>query len=440
MIEQFHELPPWDAPSEQAARSNAARLVHMALERRETLKLASPELRVRQVGICGAGVMGSGIATMCVRHQIPVHLYDIDPAAVQTAVQQLQSVGEPTRGASPSANEPPLIVACADQAQLAGCELLIESVIEDRELKSGILTQLAARIDGHPVLTTNTSTIPIAQLSAGLPDPERFCGLHFCNPVADRRLVEVIRGPATDAATIAQAVDLVVRIGKLPIVVQDCPGFVVNRLLLPYVNEALEMVCQGANVLAIDEVARNFGMALGPIQMLDMVGTDVAYRAGKMMWQAHPSRVSLTPILPALVKRKRLGQKTGRGFYRYDSPDDSGTFDDELDRILDPYLRNPREFSLQEMTSRLFLPMLIEAARVVEEQVVMDVRDVDVAVIHGLAFPESRGGLLYWADTIGISRILEWLKPLAALGERMQPPELLQSLAATKRGFYDLHA
>ncbi len=377
--------------------------------------------------------MGTGIAAAALSHQVSVRLFDVDAAATRRAATQLRGLLDDAPAATP-----PTLGVCAGQDELATCPLVLESVVEDPALKQDILAALAANMAPDAVLASNTSTIPIAQLATRLPCPDRFCGLHFCNPVAERRLVEVIRGPATSPSTIATAARFVAGIGKLPVVVEDCPGFLVNRLLLPYINEALEMVCQGGDIQLIDQSARDFGMALGPLEMLDMMGTDVAYRAGKMMWQAAPSRVSLTPVLPALVKRKRLGQKTGVGFYQYATADGAPQRDEALAQILDPYLRHTRTFTAQEICARLFLPMLLEAVRVIEDGIVTNPRDVDLAAIHGLAFPAARGGPLYWADTIGWEPVLELIQPLEPLGQRMAPPALLVSLARSNSTIYDL--
>ncbi len=383
--------------------------------------------------------MGAGIAAASIQHQLPVHIYDAAPAAVERALDFLRHETQlaPAAGSPSATTAGPLLVGCHRQEDLVGCDLVIESVVENREVKQKILAQLSSTLEPHAILASNTSTIPIGQLAAVLPDPGRFCGLHFCNPVSERRLVEIVRGCSTDECTVAAAVAYVARIGKLPIVVQDSPGFLVNRLLLPYLNEALEMVCQGADLRMLDQVARDFGMAMGPVELFDMIGTDTAMWAGRTLWEAFPDRIALTPVLPALVKRNRLGQKTGLGFYRYEAPDAAPVIDPDLEPILAPYVRRPREFTRREITLRLFLPMLIEATRALEEEVVQDVRDVDIGLLYGLAFPASRGGILFWADRLGAATILELLKPFESLGKRMQPTRLMNHMAQTGTQFYD---
>ena len=436
------QLPAWDSASQERGRQNAARLADLASQRPAQRAASLPRSTIGRVGICGAGIMGTGIAVANVKHGIPVRIYDAAATAVERAVTavlaeidlpQIAQSGPDAPLSTPAA----LLSGCRCLDDLASADLVIESVVENRELKQRILAQLAANLAPSAILATNTSTIRVSQLASSLPDPTRFCGLHFCNPVADRRLVEIVCGQHTSPATISAAVQYVVRIGKLPIVVQDSPGFLINRLLLPYLNEALEMVCQGAQLPHIDQAARLFGMANGPIELFDLIGIDTAMWAGRTLWEAFPERTALTPVLPALVKRGRLGQKTGRGFYRYATPESPAEIDDELSPILAPYLRRTQRFTTEEITLRLFLPILVEATRAIEDGVVGDLRDVDIGTLFGLAFPPERGGLLFWADSLGADTIVELLRQLEPLGKRMYPTQLLQTLAHSGARFYD---
>jgi 3-hydroxyacyl-CoA dehydrogenase/enoyl-CoA hydratase/3-hydroxybutyryl-CoA epimerase/3-hydroxyacyl-CoA dehydrogenase/enoyl-CoA hydratase/3-hydroxybutyryl-CoA epimerase/enoyl-CoA isomerase len=177
-------------------------------------------------------------------------------------------------------------------------------------------------------------------------------------------------------------------------------------------------------------------MPLGPIALYDLVGLDTALFAGRVMWEAHPSRVMLSPILPAMVKAGRLGQKSGKGFFSYLNKKKKAQPDPEAEEIALSYVKNGTKFTAEQLTHRLFLPMLLEATRVVQEKIVRDVRDVDLGLIFGLGFPPFKGGLLFWADTLGAAKIVEMLKPLEGLGERFQPPPLLLEMAKTGKKFY----
>jgi 3-hydroxyacyl-CoA dehydrogenase len=251
-------------------------------------------------------------------------------------------------------------------------------------------------------------------------------------------LVEVIRGKRTSDETIATAVAYAKSIGKSPIVVNDGPGFLVNRLLLPYMNEALELILEGAEIKQIERVAKNFGMPMGPITLYDVVGLDTCVMAGRVMVEAFPDRTVVNDILMVLLKAGRLGQKTGAGFFAYAKGSERGQPDPKLDELIRPLMREKRKFSDAEIEARMFLPMVLEATRLLADKVVRDVRDVDLGLIYGIGFPPFKGGLLFWADTLGAAKIVEMLKPLEPLGERARPTPLLLDMARTGKKFYEL--
>jgi 3-hydroxyacyl-CoA dehydrogenase / enoyl-CoA hydratase / 3-hydroxybutyryl-CoA epimerase / enoyl-CoA isomerase len=279
-------------------------------------------------------------------------------------------------------------------------------------------------------------------LAEGLKHPERFCGLHFFNPVRRMPLVEVIRGRMTSDATVATAVAYAKSLGKSPIVVGDGPGFLVNRVLLPYMNEALLLLEEGASVKAVDRAATSFGMPMGPITLYDTVGLDIALHAGEVMQLAFPERVTPSKILPALVEAGRLGQKNGRGFFDYGTGKkrDRGQDSPEVAKLLMTLCAEPKKFSGDELTDRLFLPMLLEATRLLEDGIAADVRDVDLGLIFGIGFPPFKGGLFFWADTLGAAAIIEKLDKYKSLGKRYEPTATLKNLVSDGRKFYDLGA
>jgi 3-hydroxyacyl-CoA dehydrogenase len=235
---------------------------------------------------------------------------------------------------------------------------------------------------------------------------------------------------------VAAAVAFAKRIGKMPVVVNDGPGFLVNRLLFPYMNEAIELLCDGASIKEIDRAATAFGMPMGPLTLYDLVGLDTATYAGMVMYRAFPDRVVASPLVPAMVKQGRLGQKSGRGFFNYQNKKGRPEDDPAVVKLIAPYRRGERKFSRDELANRLFLPMLLEATRMLEDKIVRDVRDVDLGLIFGLGFPPFKGGLLYWADTIGAAKLLDLIKPLEPLGARFKPTPLLLEMAASGRKFY----
>ena len=307
-----------------------------------------------------------------------------------------------------------------------------------------------------------------------MPSPERFCGLHFCHPVRERPLVEIVRGAKTGDETIATLVAHAKAIDKLPIVVADGPGFLVNRLLLPYLAEALELLMEGASIEMIENAALEFGMAKGPFRLMDEIGLDTTLQAGWSMAAAFPDRIPISPLLVALIKLGRLGQKSGAGFFSYADPastkaiDSKGTVPFSLAKLGHPqpdpatieivarWVKTAHHHSAENIILRLLLPMILEATRILEEGGVWhghparegcghwqdasgtqrDPRDIDLCVIFGLGFPARRGGLLWWADTIKPAALLEMLRPLEPIGPRWQPTRLLLEMAAQGRRFY----
>ena len=404
-----------------------------------------PAAAVKSVGVIGAGVMGSGIAAGAIKSQLHVTLTDADEGALAKGAQSVledASYNRKLKGAdsAKAVALAPLLTASSQQENLATCDLVIEAVVENLDIKRRVYSQIEPLLRPDAILTSNTSTIPIAQLAQDLARPEKFCGLHFFNPVRRMKLVEVIRGKQTSDETMATAVAFAKQIGKMPIVVNDGPGFMVNRLLFPYMNEAIQLLTEGAAIKDIDRAATKFGMPVGPITLYDMVGLDTAMYAGRVMWEAFPERVIASPLIPAMVKAGRLGQKAGRGFFSYQNKKGKPESDPEAEKMIANYrnadAKQGAKHSPEQLTARLFLPMLLEATRLLQDKVVRDVRDIDLGLIFGLGFPPFKGGLLFWADTLGAAKILEMLKPFESLGPRMQPTPLLVEMARTGARFY----
>jgi 3-hydroxyacyl-CoA dehydrogenase/enoyl-CoA hydratase/3-hydroxybutyryl-CoA epimerase/3-hydroxyacyl-CoA dehydrogenase/enoyl-CoA hydratase/3-hydroxybutyryl-CoA epimerase/enoyl-CoA isomerase len=398
---------------------------------------------IESAAVIGAGIMGSGIAAANVKRNVPVTITDANRSALAHGVSTvMEEVSYNRKTRKPDLHvaikHAPLLNATVSDGEIATCDLIIEAVVENLEVKRQIYRRLEPQLKSTAILASNTSTIPITRLAEHLERPEQFCGIHFFNPVRKMKLVEVIRGAKTNDETVATAVAYAKRLGKSPIVVNDGPGFLVNRLLLPYMNEALELLTEGAAISAIERAATAFGMPIGPITLYDMVGLDTAFYAGRTMWEAFPDRISPSPILPALVKAGRLGQKSGRGFFSFENKKRHAQHDPELATYIEPYLTGaPREFDKSELEARLFLPMLLEATRVLDEGIVRNVRDIDLGLIFGIGFPPFRGGLLFWADTLGAAQIIERLQPWEHLGIRMKPTALLKRMAVEGRKFYE---
>jgi 3-hydroxyacyl-CoA dehydrogenase/enoyl-CoA hydratase/3-hydroxybutyryl-CoA epimerase/3-hydroxyacyl-CoA dehydrogenase/enoyl-CoA hydratase/3-hydroxybutyryl-CoA epimerase/enoyl-CoA isomerase len=403
--------------------------------------------KITSAGVVGAGVMGQGIAAANVKRGVPVALMDSNPAALARGVQGvLNEVAYNKQLKGPDVKRAvelaPLVNGTFSDIELSHSDIIIEAIIENPEAKRHLFARIEPLVSDEAILCSNTSTIPITQLAAGLERPERFCGLHFFNPVRQMQLVEVIRGQKTGDATIATAVAYARALGKSPIVMHDGPGFLVNRLLLPYMNEAALLVEEGAGLAEIEHAAKAFGMPMGPFTLYDVVGLDVAVHAGRVMLDAFPDRVVPAKIVQKLVDHGRIGQKAGRGFFDYapakGGQPPRGTLSAEVAKLIDDCRTGAsRKFTADELTDRLFLPIVVEATRVLEDGLVPDVRDIDLALILGIGFPPFRGGLFFWADQLGPAKIVEKLRPYAKLGKRYGPTKLLTKLAHENGKFYD---
>ncbi len=406
--------------------------------------LAGKDVKPREinsVSVIGAGVMGQGIAAAAVRRKIPAALTDASKDALAAGVQKiLAEVSYNKKIKGPDVQRTveygPLLNATVSDEELAAADLVIEAVVEIPNVKRQVFARLEPHLRDDAILASNTSTIPISTMAAGLQRPDRFAGLHFFNPVRKMPLVEVIRGKATSDETVATLVAYAKRIGKSPIVVGDGPGFLVNRLLLPYMAEAAQLLVEGVSPKDIDRAATAFGMPMGPINLYDVVGLDVAVHAGRTMLEAFPDRVVATPLVADLVEAGRLGKKSGRGFFSYENKKGRPEPDAELATFLAPYQETAASLDRDQLTNRLFLPMLLEATRVLEEKLVRDARDVDLGLIFGIGFPPFKGGLLFWADTLGAAKIAEMLKPFGPLGKRFEPTAMLVDMAKSGGSFY----
>jgi 3-hydroxyacyl-CoA dehydrogenase/enoyl-CoA hydratase/3-hydroxybutyryl-CoA epimerase/3-hydroxyacyl-CoA dehydrogenase/enoyl-CoA hydratase/3-hydroxybutyryl-CoA epimerase/enoyl-CoA isomerase len=395
---------------------------------------------VERVGVLGAGIMGAGIAGAHVRRGVPALLLDSVPAALEKGVGNIVKVMQ-TRIEIGRMTQADLLAAMGklnsttNLALFADRDVVIEAIVENESAKTEMYAQLKPVLRDDAILASNTSTISITRMAKSWKKPENFGGMHFFNPVDRMQLVEVIRGERTSDATVVTLVALARKIGKTPIVVRDCPGFLVNRILFPYINESLVLLEEGAAPRAVDKAAVAFGMPMGPITLNDLVGNDTALYAGKVVNTAFADRAKTTRLLDELVKAGRLGQKSGAGFYSY-AKGGKGADDPAFTAILEQCRTGRREVGPEEITDRLFLPMLVEASRCLMEGIVRDPGDVDMGLILGIGFPPFRGGILRWADTLGLGRVLEKLKKYEPLGKRFAPTEQMRQLAAQEKGFY----
>ncbi len=393
---------------------------------------------VAMMGLVGTGVMGGGIAELASRSGIRVRMRDVKPESLGRALRTVRELiderGRKRR--SPAFERDGQLARITTTLDMDGfglADATIEAVVEDLEVKRRVFGELEARMRPGALLATNTSSLSVDELGAGLAHPERFCGFHFFNPVHRMPLVEVVRGARTSDATIVTAVTLARRLGKTPVVVADAPGFVVNRILTPYLREAMHLLEEGYAVADIDASMRRFGMPMGPFEVLDEVGIDVAQKAAGVLGRAFPDRMAPAPVLDALVAAGRLGKKSGAGFYKHRGRKR------ESDPALRPLLglarrRNPQHSDA--LTERMVLAMINESAYCLDDRVVGDAGMLDLAVVFGTGFPPFRGGPLRHAESLGIAAVVARLNALRAeRGDRFRPAQGLLERAETGETF-----
>jgi 3-hydroxyacyl-CoA dehydrogenase / enoyl-CoA hydratase / 3-hydroxybutyryl-CoA epimerase / enoyl-CoA isomerase len=395
---------------------------------------------IQRVGVIGAGIMGAGIAGAHLRRGLPALMLDVaEPAlakgvaAITKSLQGRVEIGRSTPAEMLQALT--LLNTTQKLAMLSDRDLVIEAVVENEDVKTKLYRELHSILTDDVILASNTSTISITRMAAAWKNPAHFAGMHFFNPVDRMQLVEVIRGEKTNDQTVVTLVAHAKKIGKSPIVIRDCPGFLVNRILFPYMNEAYALLEEGADTRTIDKVATAFGMPMGPITLSDVVGLDTALYAGMVVNRAFADRAKNTRIVGELVKAGRLGQKSGAGFYSY-AKGSRGVDDPALAPILEKCRTAQRKIAPEEITDRLFLAMLVEASLVLSEGIVRDPADVDLGLLLGIGFPAFRGGLLRWADSEGLANIVQRLAKYESLGKRFQATEQMKKLAQAGKGFF----
>ncbi len=406
-------------------------------------KMAS---KIDHAAVLGAGIMGGGIAYQSSSKGIPVVMKDINDDALDLGMNEASKLLNKlvTRGKISSlkmAQALAKIVPTLHYAAVADTDIVVEAVVENPKIKDMVLQETEALLSDDAILCSNTSTISIDLLATNLKRPENFCGMHFFNPVHKMPLVEVIRGSKSSEATVATVVAYASAIGKSPIVVNDCPGFFVNRVLFPYFNGFSMLLRDGADFLAIDKVMESFGWPMGPAYLLDVVGMDTGHHANAVMAEGFPDRMlsDFTTANDVMYEAKRYGQKTGSGFYKYEV-DKKGRPKKLIDQasydLLKPICAEQKDFDKQDIINRMMLPMVIETIRCIEENIVETVAEADMGLIYGLGFPPFRGGPLKYADSIGMENLVKLADSYAHLGKMYEPTEGMRKMATDGKSFY----
>ena len=409
-----------------------------ALKKDDFGTAAARAREVRRVGVIGSGFMGASIAGTAVSNAaVEVRIKDAELARVGKGLKAATSIldgrlqrkrvtrFEYDRLAA-------LLTGAEDYRGFRHADLVIEAVFEDLAVKRQVLKEVE---DASPdaIFATNTSTIPIADIGAESAHPERVIGMHFFSPVDRMPLLEVIPAARTNAETIATAVAFGRRMGKKVVVVKDHPGFWVNRILTPYLNEAGRLLEEGAPIQELDQVMTRFGFPVGPIALIDEVGIDVAQKAGKVMHAAFGARLEPSGVVATMIADKRLGKKNGRGFYVFHKGSKTGPDETVYDLLgVHPSSKYP-----EDIEKRLMGAMLNEAALAFAEGVVRSPRDGDLASVYGIGFPPFRGGPLRLIDARGAGKVVEMLKDLAdRFGPRFAPAPALVEMAERGKSYY----
>lgn len=390
----------------------------------------------RPVYLIGAGIVGREIAASHLDANCPIHLADASGDALARAVAWLRrqfTDVECEKSTCGTLTLPCLHVWRGSNRTQGGADsLVIESVPEQRDVKQKLLSQLQWHGPPDAILATNTSTLRLRDLAASLPEPGLLCGLHFFMPVRQRPLIEVVEGPDTPDPVLAAASEHATRIGKAALCVPDTPGFIVNRMLIPYLSESLHLACEGVAPERLEQVAREAGMPLGPLEMIDLIGTRSAFNAGRALWQAFPKRIEPSPLLPALVKHKLPGRAGGRGFYDYKRCERSLELCAKAKELIADYTRQRHDLSDGAIHDRLVFPMILEAAFILRERVATTSDAVDLAMEGGLGFAAS-AGFIASATTIAVDDFLRRLEPLAQQHRRFQAEAWLVELLQQHR-------
>ena len=402
---------------------------------------------VKQNAVLGAGIMGGGIAYQGAVKGIPSIMKDIAPEALDLGLSTAAGILESgmKRGrvnAKKMASTLNNITPTLDYSAIQHADLVIEAVVENPKIKGIVLAETEQHVAEDAIITSNTSTISIDLLAESLQKPERFCGMHFFNPVHKMPLVEIIRGAKTSDETISAVVATTLRMGKTPIVVNDCPGFFVNRVLFPYFAGFSKLILDGADFVAVDKVMeKEFGWPMGPAFLLDVVGIDTADHAAGVMADGFPERMQKVANDPVtlMYQANRLGQKNGVGFYDHGKDKrgrPSKTPAPVAIEMIAEHAAAKTEFNKEEVIARLMIPMANESIRCLEEGIIASPAEADMALLFGTGFPPFRGGIFRYIDTMGLANFVELADKYAHLGALYQVTDGVREMAAAGKTYF----
>jgi len=405
--------------------------------------------KVDQSAVLGAGIMGGGVAYQSASNGVPIVMKDIRQEALDDGLEEAGKLlkKQIKRGKLKPEGMADILNAiqpALSYGEFNDVDLVVEAVVENPKIKASVLAEVEQQVTDDTIITTNTSTISVNLLSDALKRPENFCGMHFFNPVHLMPLVEVIRSKDSSDAAIATTVAYALALRKTPIVVNDCPGFLVNRILFAYFTGFNHLINDGADFVAVDKALEKFGWPMGPAYLLDVIGMDTARHAAEVMAQGFPDRMSSEgdTVIDALYNAERFGQKNGKGFYQYvidkkgkpkKTPDESVA--PLIKSVQSTSAKNAKEFTEEEILDRLMIPLCIESARCVEDNIVDSVAEADMGLVYGIGFPPFRGGALHYVDKIGLAEFCKRADALSELGPLYTPTDTMRDMAAKGVGF-----
>ncbi|TXH05077.1 MAG: fatty acid oxidation complex subunit alpha FadB [Nevskiaceae bacterium] len=407
-------------------------------------KIARP---VKQAAVLGAGIMGGGIAYQSASKGTPIIMKDIADKALDIGMgeaNKLLSTMVDRKKMTPIKAGEVLseIRPTLNYGDFGNVDIVVEAVVENPKVKKSVLADVEKVVKPGTIIASNTSSISIEELSTALAHPENFLGMHFFNPVHKMPLVEVIYASKTSKEAIATTVAYATSMGKTAIVVKNCPGFLVNRILFPYFGGWIALLRDGADYLKMDKVMENFGWPMGPAYLQDVVGIDTSHHVSDVLAEGYPDRMGKTfrTVMDVMYDAKRFGQKNGIGFYKY-TTDPKGkpkkeVTPDTLELIAQVQPNGTKDFSEEEIVDRMMLPMIIETVRCLDEGIVETATEADMGLIMGIGFPPFRGGALKYADSIGMKTILEKCAKYASLGKLYEPTESMKKMAAEGKLYY----
>ena len=426
----------------------AKNLIELFFTQEEVKKLANNNFKFqpKKVALVGAGIMGGGIAWLFANKNINIIVKDISNQAIALAYSAVLKIFNQLKEIK-KINQTKLeqkilkISPATDYTGFVGAELIIEAVVENTQIKQKVLQEIESASNSEAIIVSNTSSLSINELSSVLNNPARFAGLHFFNPVNKMPLVEIIAGEKTSPETIQKLLALSKQLGKTAVVVKDVAGFLVNRILLRYLNEAMYLLQEDLPILAIDNIIEEFGLPMGPFTLADTVGIDIGAKVAISLEQAYGERMQVALLLNSLQQEKLLGKKSNAGFYLYNNNKKTSVnpkIAEILQKIKPQLAKYEQKPDKQAIISRCIYSMINEASKCLEEQVIANAKQLDLAMIYGTGFPAFRGGLLRYADSVGIVKIVETLQQLQQIyGARFAVSDLLLSMAKNNTKFYD---